>query len=247
MSDESSPATVPPNLQDDVSTSDDQVESRSFRLFNDDDDEIVETSSSTTSPHKLAMALIFLTISGAFVVVAFISYASEEKKVRIPVLEQKMINGKKEPAEQAFMLPGLWKPKIFKVEEALVADEDEVIGITVGETFRAYQIKAFISNGGRVLNDVVNGTAISVTYCDIWDFPRVFTLDTNGDEIVLGLAGWSNHQMALNYEDLQYGQKTGTDIPLEDYPHERMSWLDWKTAHPDTDIYLGDAAPHRQD
>lgn len=219
----------------------------SFRLFHDDEDDTIEHLKSGTSPHKLAMAMIFLTISGAFVVLAVTLYSDDGKKVKIPKLEQRMINGKEEPSEQAFMLPGLWKPKLLKVDEALVADDDEVIGITVDGTFRAYQVKAFISNGGRVLNDVVNNRAISVTYCDIWDLARVFTLDNGGEEIRLGLAGWRNHQMDLNYEDLQYGQKTSKDIPLDDYPHERMTWLEWKSAHPDTLIYLGDAVPHQVD
>ena len=245
MTDEPS-TTTEHGPHDDAPATDDTATGTPFRLFNDDDDETLDQVDKTSSRHKLAMALIFLTISGAFVVVAFMVYTDEGKKIKIPLLEQQIINGKQEPQEQAFLLPGLWKPKTLKSTEALVADEDEVIGITVGKTYRAYQIKAFISNGGRVLNDIVGGTAVSVTYCDIWDNIRVFTLDTDGEEIVLGLAGWRNHQLDLNYEDMQYGQKTSTDIPLEDFPHERMSWLDWKTAHPETDIYLGDAIPHRQ-
>lgn len=63
-------------------------------------------------------------------------------------------------------IPAIDKPEFITVEEAkkFLADDDMVIGVTSkdGKETRAYP--GFILNGHEIVNDVIGGAAISVTW-----------------------------------------------------------------------------------
>jgi len=125
-------------------------------------------------------------------------------------------------------------PKVHRVDEGA-----SVMGVSVAGRHRAYLVHAFEGMSSHVVNDLVGETAISVTHCSLTRCTRVFTTDKRGAVIDLCLGGWENNKMSLRFNGVHYAQ-TSSDIPLADFPFEATTWRQWKAAHPDTDIYVGE-------
>jgi len=134
--------------------------------------------------------------------------------------------------------PGINQPPHHRVDEVRLSDDEEVIGVVVKNQSRAYWVPAFVDMNQHVVNDVLEGVAITVTYCDQADYVRVVTDDTRTDPIGLACGGWSGSQMLLLL-DQQYFDHDSADLPLSDFRFERTTWKEWKTKHPDTRVYLG--------
>lgn len=113
-----------------------------------------------------------------------------------------------------------------------------VIGITVGGVSRAYAIVALSDVATHVVNDLIDGTPVSVTYCDQTECARVFTVHEKGAPIDLSVGGWKEDAMSLQFNNQQYVQ-TASNIPLLDHPFELTTWKEWSASHPDTDVYTG--------
>ena len=136
-----------------------------------------------------------------------------------------------------FISAGLKEPKTFTADEVDLSDHVEVIGITVGTTARAYALNDLTPMTSHVVNDVLGNSAVSVTYCDRSNFSRVFTNSKAGKPIDLFTGGWHDHAMLLMLDGTFFSQKA-KDLPLEEHPHQRMSWGEWKLLHPATTIYV---------
>jgi hypothetical protein len=143
--------------------------------------------------------------------------------------------------------PGIRQPATSSVQDSALAEDAEVIGITVEGRARAYSVAAL--SGGpawHVVNDVVRGRPVSVTYCDLMGCTRVFTRDGGSKPLALDVGGWMNGKgMMLQIDGVNYALKDGAnlsnpnDAPL---PYKRMShmlttWGEWRRTHPDTDVY----------
>lgn len=133
-------------------------------------------------------------------------------------------------------LPGVMQPAIEPVDSATTPDDAEVIGIEVDGHWRAYRISEMETPLTHVINDVVGGIPVTVTYCDVNRCARVFTNSDSLDKpLDVGVGGQLDGQMLL-YVDRRKFSQNSPDIPLQDFKFERMTWKEWKTAHPDTDI-----------
>jgi hypothetical protein len=160
-----------------------------------------------------------------------------------------------EETDRRVQLPGIRLPPARAPGDAALADEDEVIGVCVGGRARAYQVTAL---GGQpanhVINDVVGGRAVSVTYCDRKKCSRVFTGGTGDTPLDLDVGGYVNKALVLRIGVVDYSQETGQcldpsggpPLPFEELPHERTTWKAWRESHPETDVYVGDP-PGKQD
>lgn len=148
---------------------------------------------------------------------------------------------------------GVREPDTISAADARIPADKMVIGVSVGNTHRAYLIEAFEMPrdfhiktatssetqklGRHVVNDLVDGVPISVTYCDDTSCCRVFTGD--GDESLdLAVSGWREEQMELLLSRERF-LHSDADAPLEDYPFEITTWGHWKSDHPETDVYVG--------
>ena len=58
----------------------------------------------------------------------------------------------------AILEPGFLKPK----QATFLKDSDQVIGVQIGDTAKAYPIK--ILNWHEIVNDTINGTPVAVTF-----------------------------------------------------------------------------------
>src|SRR5262249_39648009 len=135
--------------------------------------------------------------------------------------------------------------------DAHVADDAEVLGVFVGGRARAYLVEAMGGVGQKphLVNDVVGGQAVSVSYCNDTRCARVFTdKDAGSQPLGVTVGGFLESKgMALRIGDVDYLQQTGENLstpdgpafPYPELPHERTTWKKWRDAHPDTDIFVG--------
>jgi len=145
-----------------------------------------------------------------------------------------------------FLAPSIDRPPTVTAANARVPDEAEVIGVSVGGKNRAYLVRAFDQPFWHVVNDVVGDVPITVTYCDRRDHVRLFTSPQRGVPLNLMLAGWVDSKMMLRIGSISFIQDAAPPAggqgspPLSSgVPYERTSWKAWRTAHPDTDVYVG--------
>src|SRR5437879_4188705 len=81
------------------------------------------------------------------------------------------------PSEPFFKVEfaGLIRPPTSGVEGSGMRDDDQIIGVEVGGRARAYRLDALRSRTRHVVNDLLGGVPVSVSYCDITDCVRAYT------------------------------------------------------------------------
>ena len=137
-------------------------------------------------------------------------------------------------------LPGMIAPVTLTATEAQVSGTEQVIGITIGDEHRAYLVNAFAPIGQKVVNDLINGIPVTVTYCDIHERARAFTSSDRGEHLTVGLGGWDNKEMFFYFNNIQFAHSS-QNAPLPDYPYIITTWREWLEEHPESRIYLGEA------
>ena len=148
------------------------------------------------------------------------------------------------------MIPGLNRPEVVSADAAQLPDEEPVIGVVCDGGPRAYCLKALLAINCHVVNDVVGGTPVSITYCDKNDCVQAFTGGKRDRPLEIGLAGWQGRMMLNGPNGFFWqhnGQMVGPDfadfMPHELMPFSRVSWQQWRSAHPDTQVYVGADRP----
>jgi hypothetical protein len=149
--------------------------------------------------------------------------------------------------------PGKTRPPTLPAAKAALADEDEVLGVLVEGKARAYSIKALVLAQDHVVNDLVQDVPVSVTYCSYTSCAKAFTLSDRGKPLEVNVGGLADQRLLvlikgqLYYQDSlePYVDRTGRaqasgPFPYPCLPLTRTTWKEWKTLHPDTDVYIGD-------
>jgi hypothetical protein len=141
-------------------------------------------------------------------------------------------------------IPAIYRPR-FTQEDYLEPDE-EVIGLALGGEARAYPIR--IMNWHEVVNDVVGGEPVAVTYCPLCGSGIVFGRVVKEAQLTLGVSGMlykSNLVMVDNETGSLWSQMTGEAIlgpmhgeRLRWLPSFTLPWAEWRVLHPDTLILL---------
>lgn len=180
--------------------------------------------------------------------VGSISSPPPRNGIRIPLSAKAPPQDGDAPEFQPAPQPGVRLPPTCPLGAAHVDDNAEVIGVWAEGRSRAY----LVSEMGwpkHVVNDVLEGHPVSVTYCDRRGCARVFTAEHLRGPLEMDVGGWvENKGMAVRVNGVDYLQETGENvtssggepIPYREMPHTRTSWRAWREAHPDTDIYVGD-------
>jgi len=158
-------------------------------------------------------------------------------------------------SEVLMNLPGIQQPPVQPAATAQLADEAEVIGVLVKGRPRAYEVLAFravptIGDPSRhVVNDVLVGVPITVSYCDRLNCAQVYTDASAKTPLLVGVGGYTkrdgHESMLLCIGAYHYRQDTeealeedATSFPYTHLPFVRTTWKQWRTDYPDTDVYL---------
>jgi hypothetical protein len=140
---------------------------------------------------------------------------------------------------------GLESPKMVAADEIVLREKQEVLGVVVAGQARAYPLFSMRSMFEHVINDhVVDESGkrkpFTVTYCDLTECTRVLEAVDDRDDTSLrvGIMGLLDGGLGLMWKNK--GVKQAEELEgLRDYPHERTTWGEWKSAHPDTLVYAG--------
>src|SRR5262249_14946893 len=144
--------------------------------------------------------------------------------------------------------------------------DDEVLGVVVEGTARAYSVRA-LSNAEQfhVVNDVLHDVPVSVTFCDKTSCAKVFTSPSPRKPLAIGVGGFAHGQMMLIVDGQRYyqeslkpfpmwdspsahlsmtsemgtGKRKAGAFPYQSLPFTRTKWKTWKEAYPTTDVYVG--------
>src|SRR5262249_28813080 len=145
-------------------------------------------------------------------------------------------------------------PQTVPAKEARLADEDEVLGVVMEGTARAYAVKTLGAGpDNHIVNDLLHGVPVSVTYCCFSGCAQAFTVPDCKNPLEIEVGGFSEHNMLLRVgEDLYYqgsldpfvvGADLGQDLEVFPYrllPFTKTTWKKWKDLHPATDVYVRD-------
>lgn len=140
-------------------------------------------------------------------------------------------------------IPAINEPNFTTVAEADVylSDSREGISVTVGKTTRFYPYQILVWH--EVVNDVIEGQPIVVTYCTLCNSGEVYlrTLE-NGDVLDFGLSGQVRNANSILYDrqtDSRWTQLLGEAVEgalkgqrLQLIPSDVMTWDTWKRRYP---------------
>lgn len=142
-------------------------------------------------------------------------------------------------------------PQVLAAANARIGEDEEVIGIALGGEHRAYLVAALSRRPDfHIVNDLIAGRPLTVTYCDIARCARAFTSEERGEPLDISVAGLHRvgAQLVLKVGERMYLQKTGAALGPESetasfpYPtHDliQTTWGRWRRSHPDTTVYVG--------
>ena len=163
------------------------------------------------------------------------------------------------PAEfEPMFRPAEWADELLPTERApepRMAASEQVIGVSINGEHRAYSVPYL---GRReIVNDVVGGRKIAVTWCPLCYTAIVFDREVDGRELTFGVSGKLLMNSLVMYDretgslwsqfagEAVYGPKDGTR--LEIVASQLITWGDWRRQYPDTLVLDKQAFPITED
>ncbi len=140
-------------------------------------------------------------------------------------------------------IPAIWEPAFLPVaEETRIEDLEPVMTLEIdGETPRAYPIRYLMWH--EIVNDVVGGLPVAVTYCPLCNSGMVFDARLDGGALTFGVSGKLRHSDMVMYdrETQSWWQQaigegivgTHTGRKLDQLPAWMESWGDFRSRNPD--------------
>jgi len=140
-------------------------------------------------------------------------------------------------------IPSIDRPDFATASDAnFMSDNDLVLGLIINGEARAYPL--FILVWHEIVNDIVGGIPVAVTYCPLCFTNQVFESTVNGQVTEFGVSGKLYNSNLVMYDrntDSQWSQAMGMAITgelagyeLNRIPFDVASWSDWKSLYPET-------------
>jgi hypothetical protein len=154
----------------------------------------------------------------------------------------------REDAQLVFVAPGIDRPATREARAARLADDEPILGVNVGGHPRAYRVLAMQEKTDHIVNDVIGGRPVTVTYCNLYDRARAFTGKPTGSPLPIAQGGLCTDGMIIRVGDSAYSQKSlesasprvaAPPFPFSPLPLERTTWKEWRTRYPETDVFEG--------
>lgn len=143
-------------------------------------------------------------------------------------------------------IPSIDNPKFVSIQDAskFLQGADLVIGISVNGDARAYPLQILVWH--EIVNDLVGGTPVVVTYCPLCFTSQVFLRNIDGQVVQFGTSGKLYNSNLVMYDrtsESLWSQALGEGIvgkyagmKLEKIPFEVSYWDDWKKQFPNSKV-----------
>lgn len=151
-------------------------------------------------------------------------------------------------------IPAIFDPKFVRPPAAsFLKDSDIVIGLTMGATARAYPLRILVWH--EIVNDVIDGQPVMVTYCPLCGTAMVFSRRISSKDHTFGVSGLLYNSDVLMYDheteslwsqlkmEAVSGEMMGQK--LEWISSAQMTWGAWRSQHPDTVVLSTDTGVAR--
>ncbi len=146
-------------------------------------------------------------------------------------------------------IPSIDRPEFEPIDEVHDVEPDEaVLVLERGGTTRIYPIRVMIWH--EIVNDVVDGTPITVTYCPLCNSAIAYLRTVDGDVLDFGTSGHLYRSAMVMYDrqteslwthfDGRAVVGTAIGTQLERLPVATVSWEQATEAHPDALVLRGD-------
>lgn len=137
-------------------------------------------------------------------------------------------------------IPAVNKPLFVAPASASIGAAEPVVALALGREARAYPVRYLLYH--EVVNDVVDGTPVVVTYCPLCDSAASFVRRVRGRTLTFGVSGqleYANLRMFDRETLSRWQQITGRAVGgrlegarLRPLASAVVSWASWRTAHP---------------
>jgi Protein of unknown function (DUF3179) len=138
-------------------------------------------------------------------------------------------------------IPAVDNPRFLAASDARLGPAEPVVAVTVSGAARAYPVRYLLYH--EVVNDVVGGVPVVVTYCPLCDSAASFSRRVRGRNLVFGVSGqleYANLRMFDRQTLSRWQQITGVAVAgplkgarLRALPSAVVSWASWRAAHPE--------------
>lgn len=204
--------------------------------------------------------LISLSISFLVIILILLSVAQEksifkmtlgqETKHTVPL--DKIVSGG--PPQDG--IPSIDNPKFQSVDEAdkILEDSELVVGLDINGDIRAYPLQILVWH--EIVNDVVGGKPVAVTYCPLCFTNQVFNRTlSDGSTVEFGTSGKLYNSNLVIYDRKSnslwsqalaegiVGEYSG--VELERIPFDVAYWKEWKKLYPESKVLSRDTGSVR--
>ena len=157
-------------------------------------------------------------------------------------------------------IPSIDSPRFVSVEEGdkFLGDSDKVIGININGDIRTYPLQILVWH--EIVNDIIGGIPVAITYCPLCFTNQVFNRTVNGTILEFGTSGKLYNSNLVMYDRTSkslWSQALGggivgeyTGVKLERLPFDLAYWKDWKQLYPQSKVLskdTGSARPYGAD
>ena len=151
-------------------------------------------------------------------------------------------------------IPPIYDPQFVSVERAneWMIDLEPVIVVQIGDNVRAYPQDSLMSH--EVVDDVVGGRPIAVTWCPLCNTALAFDREVDGRVFTFGVSGLlrQSNMIMWDHETESWWQQgtaeaivgTMTGAKLDILPAQVVTWRDFKAAFPDGMVLAVDTETH---
>ena len=153
---------------------------------------------------------------------------------------------------ELLQLQPVHKPTATSADSTWLPDEAPVIGVTARDRHRAYAICAFGNIDEHVVNDLVGGVPITVTYCNRTGCTKVYTSPSSNRSLDVAVGGWVANRgrvrteycfcasiRTITFRTPESSSPAGATFPYPEVAFEQTTWGQWRRAHPETDVVTG--------
>jgi hypothetical protein len=153
-------------------------------------------------------------------------------------------------------IPSIDNPKFISVQEArkFLTDSDLVIGLNIKGDIRAYPLQILVWH--EIVNDIVSGIPVAVTYCPLCFTNQVFNSTIKGQQILqFGTSGKLYNSNLVMYDRTSrslWSQALGEGIAgkyaghkLQRIAFDIAYWKDWKQLYPNSKVLSKDTGFNR--